>query len=184
MYERNSLGLSDLSDLYARHSRMVLGYLRGQRAADPEDLMSEVFIGVFRGLDTFVGDDDAFRSWVLVIAHRRLLDERRRLGRRPSSAVEPKRLNELVDAHERGDVEEEALERLATTRVLQALDALTDDQRTVVLLHTVGGLGLPQIAAMLGKRLGAVKSLHHRGLAAAARSIGSPAEWAKSGVGP
>jgi DNA-directed RNA polymerase specialized sigma24 family protein len=57
--------------------------------------------------------------------------------------------------------------------VLGALERLTDDQRTVVLLHTVGGLSLPQIAETLGKRLAAVKSLHRRGLAAAARALES-----------
>ena len=55
--------------------------------------------------------------------------------------------------------------------MLGALDRLTDDQRTVVLLHTVGGLSLPQISETLGKRLAAVKSLHRRGLAAAARAL-------------
>jgi len=70
-----------------------------------------------------------------------------------------------------GDVEGAALERIGTARVLGALDELTDDQRTVVLLHTVGGLSLPQISQMLGKRLAAVKSLHRRGLAAAARAL-------------
>ena len=65
----------------------------------------------------------------------------------------------------------EALAALETARVVSALDALTDDQRTVVLLHAVGDLSLPQIAQVMGKRLGAVKSLHHRGLAAAARAL-------------
>jgi DNA-directed RNA polymerase specialized sigma24 family protein len=44
-------------------------------------------------------------------------------------------------------------------------------------MHAVGDLSLPQIAEILGKRLGAVKSLHHRGLAAAARALGNPSEW-------
>jgi len=160
-----------LDELYARYSRFVVGYLRGQGAPEPEDLASEVFVGVVRGLDSFDGDEAAFRSWLLVIAHRRLLDDRRRRGRKPADAVQPHRLHAVPDHGRLGDVEGAALERLGSNRVRAALDQLTDDQRTVVLLHTVGGLTLPQISDMLGKRLAAVKSLHRRGLAAAARAL-------------
>ena len=160
-----------LDELYSRYAGLVVAYLRGQGAADPEDLASEVFVGVVRGLDSFRGDEAAFRSWLLVIAHRRLIDDRRRRGRKPADAVQPHRLHAVPDPDRLGDPEGVALERLATARVLGALDQLTDDQRTVVLLHTVGGLTLPQISQVLGKRLAAVKSLHRRGLAAAARAL-------------
>ena len=161
----------NLELLYVRYRRLVVAYLRGQGAADPEDLASEVFVGVLRGLPRFVGDEEHFRSWLFVIAHRRLTDDRRRRGRRPTTAVEPTRLLELVAADVGGDVEHEALQELATDQMLDLLGRLTDDQRTVVLLHTVAGLSLPRIAEMLGKGLEAVKSLHHRGLAKAASAI-------------
>jgi RNA polymerase sigma factor (sigma-70 family) len=160
-----------LDELYARYSGLVVAYLRGQGAEDAEDLASEVFVGVVRNLDSFTGDEAAFRSWLLVIAHRRLLDDRRRRGRKPAEAVQPDRLHAVRDEGQFGDVEAAALERIGNTRVQRALDQLTDDQRTVVLLHTVGGLSLPQISKLLGKRLAAVKSLHRRGLAAAARAL-------------
>ena len=160
-----------LDELYARYAGLVVAYLRGQGAPDPEDLASEVFVGVVRGVDSFQGDEAALRSWLLVIAHRRLLDDRRRRGRKPADAVQPHRLHDVPDLGQLADVESVALERLGTDRVRDALDQLTDDQRTVVLLHTVGGLTLPQISEMLGKRLAAVKSLHRRGLAAAARAL-------------
>ena len=171
-----------LDELYVRYAGLVVAYLRGQGASDAEDLASEVFVGVVRGLDSFEGDEAAFRSWLLVIAHRRLLDERRRRGRKPTEAVQPHLLHAVPDSHELADVEEAALARLGTAHVLDALDQLTDDQRTVVLLHTVGGLTLPQISTMLGKRLAAVKSLHRRGLAAAARALNTAPDV--SGVEP
>ena len=76
--------------LYADLAPAVAGYLRGQRAVEPEDLTSEVFLGVFRGLGSFEGGEAQFRSWVFTIAHRRLQDERRRLARRPRlAAIDP-----------------------------------------------------------------------------------------------
>lgn len=167
---------TDLEVLYVRYWGMVVGYLRGQGAPDPEDLAGDVFVGVVRNLDRFTGDESAFRSWLLVIAHRRLVDQRRATARRPVETREPTQILQLVDARVGGDAEDEALSRIETTRLLAALDHLTDDQRTVVLLHAVGDLSLPQIAALMDKRIGAVKSLHHRGLAAAARAFGVDAD--------
>ncbi len=163
---------TDLEVLYARYWGMVVGYLRGQGARDPEDLAGDVFVGVVRNLERFTGDESAFRSWLLVIAHRRLVDQRRAAARRPVEVHEPLHLTSLLDAYAVGNAEDDALGNLETARVVAALDDLTDDQRTVVLLHAVGDLSLPQIATMMNKRLGAVKSLHHRGLAAAARALG------------
>lgn len=154
--------------LYRQLAPLVLGYLRGQGAREPEDLASDVFVQMIRGLPRFQGDTVALRSWVLVIAHRRAIDERRRLGRR-------RRIAEVVplteDAAGSGDVEREVLGRLERERVLEAIDELTDDQRSVVLLHSVGGLALSQVARLVGKHPGAVKSLHRRGLAAVARHL-------------
>ena len=65
--------------LYRDLSPSVCGYFRVQGAREPEDLTSEVFLGAFRGLGGFSGDEAQFRSWVFTIAHRRLTDERRRV---------------------------------------------------------------------------------------------------------
>jgi len=174
---------ADMGGLYARHWNMVVAYLRGQGARDPEDLASEAFVGAIRNLDRFEGDETAFRSWLLVIAHRRLVDQRRAQARRPVDVAEPIRMVALVDRSPDANAEDEAVAQLSTRRVLRALDTLTEEQRTVVLLHALGDLSLPQIATALGKRLPAVKSLHHRGLAAAARALGDPADWYASEVG-
>ena len=61
------------------------GYLRLRGADDPEDLTSEVFLRVFNHLDDFSGDERGFAAWVFTIAHRALIDERRRNARRPST---------------------------------------------------------------------------------------------------
>lgn len=74
--------------LYADLAPVVAGYLRVQGAAEPEDLTSEVFLGVFTGLKLFSGTEQQFRSWAFTIADQRLVDERRRAGRRLPRADE------------------------------------------------------------------------------------------------
>jgi RNA polymerase sigma factor (sigma-70 family) len=65
-----------------------------------------------------------------------------------------------------------ATELLEDARVLAALGQLPADQREVLLLRMAGGLTAPEVAAILGKTTGAVKALHHRGLASLAKVLG------------
>ena len=77
---------SAFTRIFTALAPVVEGYLRLQGASEPEDLTIEVFLAVLRNLDSFEGDEAGFRSWVFTIAHRRLLDERRRGYRRPAPA--------------------------------------------------------------------------------------------------
>jgi RNA polymerase sigma-70 factor (ECF subfamily) len=148
--------------LYRDLAPLVHGYLRSRGAREPEDLTGEVFLGIARGLPSFTGNEGSFRSWVLTVTHHRLLDERRYHGRRPSDPVP----EEVIHARtSTGNVEEDALQSLATTRIRQLLDALAGDQREVLMLRIVGGLTVNEVAGILHKSPGAIKALQRRGLA-------------------
>lgn len=142
--------------LWRSRAPSVATYLRLQGAADPDDLVNEVFLGVFTHLDAFEGGEEAFGSWLFTIAHRRLVDDWRRRGRRP--VVDG---SALVDVPG-GDVEEEALRRLGEERARALCERLAPDQRDVVLLRMVAGLSLAQTAEAVGKSIVAVKALQHR----------------------
>lgn len=130
--------------------------------ADPDDLTNEVFLGVLTRIGSFSGDEDQFRSWLFTIAHSRLVDERRWVGRRPMLGdQEPQDSAGLAG----GDAEDEALRRLSDERVRALCERLVPDQRDVLVLRLMVGLSIEAIAGALGKSEGAVKSLQHRGLA-------------------
>jgi RNA polymerase sigma factor (sigma-70 family) len=131
-----------------------------QGAAEPEDLTSEVFLGVFTGIDSFEGSETQFRSWVFTIAHRRLVDERRRLARRRWSPA-----GDLAELDQTGgDVEADALDVLGSQRVVEWCGGLSPDQRDVLVLRVVGDLTVEQVAAIVDKSPGAVKALQRRAL--------------------
>lgn len=146
----------------------VAGYLRVQGAAEPDDVTSEVFLAVFRGLEDFTGTEAQFRSWVFTIAHNRLVDERRRLARRPARSHHELDTASLPFA---GDVEEDALRRLGTERVRRLCEQLAPDQRDVLLLRMAAGMTLEETADALGKSVGAVKALQHRAVDALRRNF-------------
>ena len=139
----------------------VAGYLASRGSPEPEDTASEVFLKVARAIHDFEGDEASFRSWVFVIAHRSLIDHRRRASRRPNLSPMPE-----TPHIEAGNVEEQAMNQLVTAELLAVFGALTVDQRDVLALRMIGGLTLEQTAHVLGKSPGAVKALQRRALAA------------------
>jgi RNA polymerase sigma-70 factor, ECF subfamily len=159
------------ASLYHEVAPLVVGYLRAQRLADPEDVAGEVLLDVVRGLDHFEGDAGRFRSWVLTIAHHRLLDARRREARRPRLAASASGLEPVATS--RDDVEAETLSLLGLDALRPALGALTEDQRSVLLLRTVDDRSIAEVAALLGKRPSAIKMLQHRAADALRRALGA-----------
>jgi RNA polymerase sigma-70 factor, ECF subfamily len=146
--------------LYDDYAARVLGYLRAQGAREPEDLTSEVFLRVFDRLPQFTGTEPNFRSWLFTIAHRILIDDARRRQRRPQTTA----LGVDVEARAAGDVEHEALANVGAEWADALLASLPPDQRAVVALRVTADLSLEQVAEILGKQVGAVKSLQHRAL--------------------
>lgn len=153
--------------MYTDLAPVVIGYFRAHGASEPEDLTSEVFVSMVRKLASFSGNEERFRSWVFVIVHRRLLDDRRRLVRHPETPTETVRL----DGPSAETIETEALGAVATAHVRDVFGRLSDDQRDVLTLRVVADLSLEETARILGKTTGAVKSLQHRGLAAVAKIL-------------
>lgn len=153
--------------IYRDYSPAVLRYLRGHGAREAEDLLGEVFVQLVRGIEGFRGDERAFRTWVFMIAHNRLVDEWR-AGRKAALPVP----DEVILA--RGgtaDVEDDALRNLGDRQVIEVLESLSTGQRDVLFLRLFARLTIEETASVMGKRPGAVKALQARGLAAIRRGI-------------
>jgi RNA polymerase sigma-70 factor, ECF subfamily len=150
----------DAGALYRDLAPAVLGYLRGQRVADPEDLLGEVFLQVARDVKNVPSDDLAARRWVFSVARNRVVDEIRRESRRPKIAG-------------RGlpDVAQVPVDDTMDPTLLAALTRLTPDQLDVVLLRFVADLPLDDVARITRRSVGAVKALQHRALAQLAKAV-------------
>jgi RNA polymerase sigma factor (sigma-70 family) len=156
-------------ELYDKLSPIVLGYLRGRAGADAEDLLGETFLHAVRSVSSFEGEERAFRTWLLGIAHHRLVDDVRYRARRPMIPVDD---NSVFERNVPvGNTEDEAIDTLESRRVLEEIQRLSPDQQDVLLLRLVAGLTLQEVAEALGKRLTAVKSLQRRGLATLRKRI-------------
>ncbi len=150
-------------ELYEAIAPQLTRYLRARGVPEPDDVVGETFVRVVRYIDGFDGDEAAFRTWVFTIGRNLVVDDLRRRARRPVDALTHE---QLVAAAPTGDAEDDAMRDLAAAHVEEILEHLSVDQRDVLLLRILGGLTIPEIAQVVGKKEGAVKMLQARGLAA------------------
>lgn len=148
----------------------LLRYFRVVSPAAAEDLASETWLGVVRGLDRFEGNEPAFRAWVFTIARHEVLDWRRRAARRPAEDLSAATLVEWAAPD---DPAADALEGFSTRAALAEVAALPPDQAEAIVLRVVAGLGVDRVAAIMGKRPGTVRVLTHRGLRRLAERLGA-----------
>lgn len=148
--------------LYDSVAAQMLGYLKGRGAVDPEGLLGEAFLQLSRNLRGFEGDQAGFRSWVFTVAHHRLIDERRKLSKRPQVAENSD--DELGLLPSSADVEAAAIEAVDPQPIESLLATLSEDQQNVILLRVLGGLTAAETAAAIGKSEGTVRVLQHRAL--------------------
>jgi RNA polymerase sigma factor (sigma-70 family) len=154
--------------LVRRLAPSLLRFFRVRGVPDPEALVGEVLVDMARNLGTFQGGYTAFRSWVFVIAYRRMADEWRRLRRRPDETPQgmPPESDRLAPS-----AEDEAMEHLGDVEAAEMLSCLTEEQRDVIALRVVAGLTLAETARATGKRIGAVKALQRRAIATLRRDL-------------
>ncbi len=153
----------DLQPRFLRYLRVIVG-------DDADDVASETWLHIARGLKTFQGDSEGFRGWTATIARNRATDHLRQRQRRPRTVSVP--VEELAPLSGPDDTADRALEGISTGAAIALIARLPRDQAEAVLLRTVLGLDAPAAAAVLGKRPGAVRTATHRGLRKLAGFLG------------
>jgi RNA polymerase sigma-70 factor (ECF subfamily) len=140
-------------ELYHRFRRQVAGNLYrvlGDRS-DLDDLVQEVFVIAFRGLDRFRGDA-RLSTWLYRICVNVALGRIRTRKRRPMAigVVDLDAANADPSLIERPETPERSLERRRDQeRVYSVLEQLAPKKRIVLYLHEIEGLDLKEIAYLV-----------------------------------
>jgi RNA polymerase sigma-70 factor, ECF subfamily len=149
-----------VSRLYEVLAPPLMGYFRVRGIGSPEDLVGETFVQIARNLHDFDGDGSSFRSWVFMIAHHRLSNERRRFARKPETLSS----GPIDDGRRSPSAESDALAEMGSIEALGMLSVLTPDQRNVIALRFIADLSVGETAAAIGASEGSVKQLTRRAL--------------------
>ena len=144
----------------------LLRYLTVINQDTAEDIASETWAQVVRGLAKFRGDEQNWRAWLFTTARRRAIDHTRQLMRRPTTSLETQSdlsLAELPDLRT-PDAADLALANLDTRAAIAVVARLPPLQAEVIMLRVVGGLDTETVAHLLGRSPGAIRVAAHRGL--------------------
>jgi RNA polymerase sigma-70 factor (ECF subfamily) len=140
-------------ELYHRYRRQVAGNLYrvlGDRG-DLDDLVQEVFVIAFRGLERFRGDA-RLSTWIYRICVNVALGRIRSRKRRPPpiGVADLDAASPDPSLTERPETPDRSLERRQDQeRVYRALEALAPKKRIVLYLHEIEGLDLKEIAYLV-----------------------------------
>ncbi len=144
--------------------RVAYGVLRHRQ--DAEDVAQEAFAKAYRSFKQ-LRDRDRFRAWLVRMTWRLAIDRWRSDRRRTTR-------EQTIDLAEPPTTEEIALSRERAERLWQAIDALPEKLRVVIVLVAIEGHDIRAIAQLLGLPEGTVKSrlyLARKGLAESLRCL-------------
>ena len=152
--------------LFDRYHALVRRYALARlgEAAAADDVAQECFVAAVGALHRLrERSEQGVEAWLLGIARFKIAD-------RVRAAQRERRLPALTTAAPpAADAGELAVSRIHVAEVREAMQRLSPDQREVIERRFLLDQSLEEVAAATGRRVGAVKSLQHRALAALAR---------------
>lgn len=154
-------------EIYERHKQGIHRYVYYQVSDAPlaEDLMQEVFLKAVEAIDSFEFRGISLSAWLYRIARNLIINHYRRQPEQKELT-----LDECVAASEE-DTSAAVEKRFGQRELWKALGGLTELQREVIILKFIEGFSNSEVAHVMGKPEGAIKSLQHRALAALRRIL-------------
>jgi len=156
-----------IEELYLLHFDRIYSYLHlsvGNRH-DAEDLTTQTFLKMLEAIGRFRWQAVPFSAWLFRIAHNLAMDHFRASRRVQAEEEVPEPRGAELSA------EEQAIDSLSRTGMLELIERLSAEQRQVLTLKFLFGFGNAEVATVLGKTEGAVKSLQHRALGSLQRHV-------------
>ncbi|HSP71236.1 MAG TPA: sigma-70 family RNA polymerase sigma factor [Gaiellaceae bacterium] len=169
LVERAQQGDRDaLEELYLIHFDRIYSYLHvsvGNRH-DAEDLTTQTFLKMLESIGRFKWQSAPFSAWLFRIAHNLAMDHFR-AARRWQPEEEPPE----PPADESTSAEMGALDSIGRKSMLELIQDLSPEQQQVLTLKFVFNFSNGEVATILGKTEGAIKSLQHRALASLQKQL-------------
>jgi len=164
-----------VDDLYERFRRPAFALARRVLGDEvlAEDVLQDVFLGIWRDPGAFDGSRGSVASWLLAMVHHKAVDavrreesHRRRRARAEDDLV-------LSEPTQTTDVEDTAWQNLVAERVRSALHSLPAPQREALTLAYYGGYTQREVAALTDTPLGTVKTRMLAGMRRLKENLGT-----------
>ena len=154
------------AQLYEEHFDKIHRYvtLRIGNEMEAEDVTQQVFVNTLQSISSFKWRGISFSAWLFRIAHNQAVDYLRKKKRAAVPLDESLASNDSspqLVAEDKQDIEQ----------LLQATKKLTEAQREVISLRFTSGLPIAEVAKVMGKSQGAVKTLQHSAIVALRKAL-------------
>jgi len=169
-------------DIVRRYQRRIYNicYRFAGSSEDADDLTQEVFIKMYKTLDSYDVERGAFLTWVTTITRNLLVDHFRKgkhdrltdsLDAAPAQEEEGRALSEQIEDKSSPSPDEQVRSREAGQAVHEGLQKLSPELREAVILRDLQDMDYKEIANVLKVPEGTVKSRINRGRAELARLL-------------
>jgi RNA polymerase sigma-70 factor (ECF subfamily) len=157
-----------LEELYLIHFDRIYSYLHMSvgNKHDAEDLTTQTFLKMLESIKRFRWQSAPFSAWLFRIAHNLAMDHFRARRRWQPEAEVPE-----PPGSEEPSAELEAMQTIGRQSMMELIDKLSPEQQQVLTLKFVFNFPNADVATILEKTEGAIKSLQHRALASLQKQI-------------
>jgi RNA polymerase sigma-70 factor (ECF subfamily) len=157
-----------LEELYLIHFDRIYSYLHMSvgNKHDAEDLTTQTFLKMLESIKRFRWQSAPFSAWLFRIAHNLAMDHFRARRRWQPEAEVPE-----PPGSEEPSAELEAMQTIGRQSMMELIDKLSPEQQQVLTLKFVFNFANADVATILEKTEGAIKSLQHRALASLQKQI-------------
>ncbi|MEA4909144.1 MAG: sigma-70 family RNA polymerase sigma factor [Chloroflexi bacterium] len=161
--ERAMQGDGDaFGELYSRYVNRIYNYIfyRTGSNSDAEDLTARVFHRAMNHIRTYQNMGVPFSAWLYRIAHNLVANWHRDNQRRKEVPLE----DHIHLAHRSEQPETRIVRTQEVEGLLKSIRKLPPERQQLLILKFVEGLSNAEIAVIMGRSEGAIKSLYHRTL--------------------
>jgi RNA polymerase sigma-70 factor (ECF subfamily) len=150
------------ADLYQRHASVLFAYVYRHTASreDAEDIVLDVFLMVLRRQDFATFDEQKQVAWLWTITRNKVVDHFRKSAHQQNVPID--RLAGRLYEDDEFSPEREYLKHEEYTQLYRAIKTLPEEQQEVLHLRFGCGLRCTEIAPVLDKSEGAVRTLLYR----------------------
>jgi RNA polymerase sigma-70 factor (ECF subfamily) len=169
LIERDEQAFAEIVRQYGDKVFSLVYRMLGNRQ-EAEDVAQDVFITVFKTIDSFRGEAK-FSTWLLRIAANHAKNRIKHLARRPTEGADPDDVSQVKVSNDRPgppvqsriESPDKLLEAMEIERLMQEeIAKLPEDQRLLVALRDVEQLSYQEIEEITGLPEGTIKSRLHR----------------------
>jgi len=132
---------------------------------DAKDLLQDTYLKAFRFIDKYEKGTNA-KAWLFRIMKNSFINDYRKSSRAPDQ-VDYDEIAEYYDlvrekTGDGNDMRQQVFDNLLDDEVVAAMESLTEEFRTIIILSDLEGLTYEEIAEILAIPLGTVRSRLHR----------------------